>query len=232
MEQGDHGERSDLGHHPHRADRADGRDYVDRIADKHPQSERQLFAENDAWFFNGCGARLGVIGRSLHHFHRGKQVEQPSRRDVLGEFGDLGFSFRIDPAEDDSLYSTLRGEQDLAEYERRGGDDIGHRLDLVDQTVIVGHVLFHPLLDDDMCGRAENLALNVFSETGHDADRTDQRRDPQRNPCNRYEGVQRDRPVAALGAQVAESDEDFIGEGHYDFSGLSCGKSTTSRMEA
>ena len=86
--------------------------------------------------------------------------------------------------------------------------------DLVDQTVIVAHVLFHSFLDDDMCGRAENLALNVFSETGHDADRTDQRGHTERDPGNGDEGVQRDRPIPALGAQISQSDKDFVGEGH------------------
>ncbi len=214
MEQCDHGERSDFWHHPHRADRADGRDHIDRIADKHSQSERQLFAENDARFFNGAEIALRVVGRGLHHFHRGEQVEQLSRCDVLGEFSDIGFSFRVDPAQDNSLYPALRGEEHLAEHKWRGCNDVGDRLDLVGQTVIVGHVLFHSFLDDDMGRRSENLALNVFPEAGHDADCPDQRRHSQRNPSNRYEGVQRDGSVAALGAQVAESDEDFIGKGH------------------
>ncbi|MDF0673857.1 MAG: hypothetical protein P0120_05885 [Nitrospira sp.] len=52
----------------------------------------------------------------------------------------------------------------MAEHKWRGRDDVGYRLDLVGQTVIVRHVLFHSFLDDDMCGRAENLALNVFSK--------------------------------------------------------------------
>ena len=214
MEQCDRGERAELGYHPERCDRAEGRGQIDRIADKHSQSERQFFAENYARFLNGAEIAVRVIGWGLHHFHRGEQVEQLSRCDVLGEFSDIGFSFRVDPAQDNPLYPTLRGKEHLAEHKWRGCNDVGDRLDFVGQTVIVGHVLFHSFLDDDMSGGAENLALNVFPEAGHDADCADQRRHSQRNPSHRHEGVQRDGSVAALGAEVAESDEDFIGKGH------------------
>ena len=120
------------------------------------------------------------------------------------------------------MYPALRGEEHLAEHKWRGCDDVGDRLDLVGQTVIVGHVLFHSFLDDDMGRGAENLALNVFPEAGHDADRPNQRCHPQRNSSNRHERIQRDGPVATLGAQIAESNKDFVGKGHsYAFSGRS-----------
>lgn len=76
------------------------------------------------------------------------------------------------------------------------------------------------------------FGLNIFLEAGHDADGADQRRHAQRDAGDGDECIERNGPIAALGAQVPEADENLIGEGHRYFSGLNWGKSTTSRMEA
>src|SRR5262245_36861491 len=78
---------------------------------------------------------------------------------------------------------------------------------------------------------SEDFRLQVFFKSGHDAQRADQRGDTERDAGDGDDRVERDRPVAALGAQVPQADEYFVGFRHH-FSGRSCGNRITSRIDA
>jgi hypothetical protein len=165
------------------------------------------------------------------HFILTREVVEVAVDEVVGQLGDGAFPRRIDPAKDNPLDTGRRGEQDLAEDERGGGDDVRDGCDLLHLFLVVDHRFFHAVVHQDVRGGAENFGLHVLLEPGHDPDRADQGGDAERNPGNRDDGVEGDGAVASLRAQVPQSDEDFVGQRHVYFSGLSCGKRTTSRIE-
>ena len=52
-----------------------------------------------------------------------------------------------------------------------------------------------------------------FLEAGHDADRTDERRDSEGDARDRDERIQGNRPLPAFRAQIPQPDKYFVGKG-------------------
>ena len=211
LENSSHGEGPDLGHHAHRADRPCGRNHADRIAHKGTESKCQFLTENNPWLFRGLPRAVRIIDRGHIHKNRLAQIFQAPGDKIPAQFRDFPFPLWIDASQHDSLSAALGRQHYLLEDKWRGRHDVGNCLYLLCRLVVAAHPVFHAILDDDVGCCSQDLGLDVFLEAGHDAHRTDQSGDAQRDAGYRDERIQRDGAITALGTQVAETDEYFIG---------------------
>src|SRR5437016_2135331 len=178
-------------------------DDVQPVAHEDAQPQRQLFADDHAGEQRRGAGRPGVF-----------QLFQPAGAEVLRDLRDRRLAPHVDAAQHDAVRAALRREQDLLEDERGGGDHLRDGGHFVRQRGVVLDRLAGPRGDDDVRVGAEDLGLQVFTGAGHAGQRGGQGRNADGPADEGDERIERDGAVAALGPEVAETDEDLIREVH------------------
>ena len=180
---------------PHRRQRPFGRRQRHIVAERGADLIRQVRADQDS--------RWSVASP--------RECGQRPVLDAAREIRHAPLERRIDALEGDERVAASGSEQRLAEDRRRHA---GHPRDPPQPRrlgVVVGDAALLP--DIHVCARPENPIPQLALQPGHERQRNDERRDPDRDPEHRDQRDERDERLLPLRKQVAPGDVEFEGQG-------------------
>ena len=116
----------------------------------------------------------------------------------------------IDAFEHPSLALKRTRDEDHIIDDGRNDLDTFDSTRFVDQLLVVAQPLSAQVGNHDMRGRAQNLGLDIFLESGDQGQSDNQGHDPDGNAQNRDESDHRDEGLLPLRLEVAGSDEELV----------------------